>query len=238
MELLKYFEPFKHVDTRAMLSYVEAMEEVVEALDERLIPDANNYTLEDLGSYVQSLVAAQRRKLSFVKPGCWCVVSGDDGMPSDARVDFVFRPTYAAVAMLSRTLCDYPVLAIRTPRFLLTLKQGMKFATYRGLAGHGYEADQGAIHALRILSLGKVPLLLQQHPELCPSLARIIREVAESMQARLSADSAVGVWGEDLSDGFRQAIETMRLVNDSEFMRSISEARQDRSVISRKDWTW
>jgi hypothetical protein len=159
-------------------------------------------------------------------------------MPSDARVDFVFRPTYAAVATLSRTLCDYPVLAVRTPRFLLTLKQGMKFATYRGLAGHGYEADKGAIHALRILSLGKVPLLLQQHPELCPALAKIIREVAESMQERLSAHSAFGIWGEDLSEGFRQAIETMRLVNDPEFMRSISEARQDRSVIRRKDWTW
>ena len=238
MELLKYFEPFKQVDTGAMLSYVEAMEEVVEALDERLIPDAKTYTLDDLSSYVKSLVAAQRRKLSFVKPGCWCVVSGDDGMPGDARVDFVFRPTYAAVATLSRILCDYPVLAVRTPRFLLALKQGMKFATYRGLAGHGYEADPGAIHALRILSLGKVPLLLQQHPELCPSLAMIIREVAESMQERLTTHSAVGIWGEDLSEGFRQAIETMRLVNDPEFMRTISEARQDRSVIPRKDWTW
>jgi hypothetical protein len=236
--MLKYFEPFNQVDTGAMLSYVQSMEEVVEALDERLIPDATTYTLEDLSSYVQSLVAAQRRKLSFVKPGCWCVISGDDGMPGDARVDFVFRPTYAVVATLSRTLCDYPVLAVRTPRFLLTLKQGMKFATYRGLAGHGCEADQGAIDALRILSLGKVPLLLQQHPELCPALAKIIREVTESMQARLSTDNAVGIWGEDLSEGFRQAIETMRLVNDPEFMRSISEARQDRSVISRKDWKW
>jgi len=236
--MLKYFEPFKQVDTGAMLSYVESMEEVVEALDERLIPDATTYTLEDLSSYVQSLVAAQRRKLSFVKPGCWCVVSGDDGMPGDARVDFVFRPTYAAVATLSRTLCDYPVIAVRTRRFLLTLKQGMKFATYRGLAGHGYEADQGAIDALRILSLGKVPLLLQRHPELCPPLAKIIREVAESMQERLSTNSAVGVWGEDLSEGFRQAIETMRLVNDPEFMRSILEARHDSSVISRKDWKW
>jgi hypothetical protein len=155
--MLKNFKPFKQVDTGAMLSYVESMEEVVEALDERLIPDATTYTLEDLSSYVQSLVAAQRRTLSFVKPGCWCVVSGDDGMPGDARVDCVFRPTYAAVATLSRTLCDYPVIAVRTRRFLLTLKQGMKFATYRGLAGHGYEADQGAIDALRILSLGKVP---------------------------------------------------------------------------------
>jgi hypothetical protein len=236
--MLKYFEPFKQVDTGAMLSYVESMEEVVEALDERLIPDATTYTLEDLSSYVQSLVAAQRRKLSFVKPGCWCVISGDDGMPGDSRVDFVFRPTYAAVATLSRTLCDYPVIAVRTRRFLLTLKQGMKFATYRGLAGHGYEADRGAIEALRILSLGKVPLLLQRHPELCPPLATIIREVAESMQERLSTNSAVGVWGEDLSEGFRQAIETMRLVNDPEFMRSISEARHDRSVISRKDWKW
>ena len=40
MELLKYFEPLQQVDAGAMLSYVAAMEEFVEALDERLIPDA------------------------------------------------------------------------------------------------------------------------------------------------------------------------------------------------------
>ena len=120
----------------------------------------------------------------------------------------------------------------------MTLKQGMKFATYRGLVGHGYEADQGAIDALRILSLGKVPLLLQRHPELCPPLAKVIREVAKSMQVRLSTNSAVGMWGEDLSDGFRQAIETMRFINDREFMRSIAEAKEDRSEVLRKEWTW
>ena len=65
MELLKHFEPFNQVDTGAMLSYVEAMEEVVEALDGRLIPDAKTYTLDNLSSYVKSLVAAQRRKSSL-----------------------------------------------------------------------------------------------------------------------------------------------------------------------------
>ncbi len=236
--MLKQFELFEHPDTATMLSFVDGMEEVVEALDEGVVPNATSYTLDDLGSYVASLIRAQQRTRTIAKRGCWCVVPGDEGMPSDARVDFVFRPTYAAVATLSRILCDYPVVALRTRRFLSTLKQGMRYATYRRLAGHGYEADRGTTHALRILSLGKVPLLLQRHPELCPSLAKIIRDVAESMQERLSAHRAVGIWGEDLSEGFRQAIETMRFVNDPEFMRSISEARQDRSVIPRKEWTW
>jgi len=236
--MLKHFKPFAEVDTSQMLSYVDAMEEMVEALDEGLIPNKADYTLEDLAGYVQSLIDGQRRKASFVKPGCWCVVDFDDFMPSDARVDFVFRPTYAAVATLSRTLCDYPVIALRARRFLATLKKGMVFATHRALAGHGFDADQGVVDALRILSLGKVPLLLDRHPGLCPALHRIIQDVAKEMQQRLETRTAVGIWGEDLATGFRTAIETLRFVNNPAFMQSIAEAKQDPGVIKRKEWQW
>lgn len=236
--MLKLFTPLTQIDTSEMLTHVESMEEVVEALDEGLIPNASDYTIDDLARYVRSLVESQRRKPTFVKPGCWCVVTGDEAMPSDARVDFVFRPTYAAVATLSRTLLDHPVIALRTRRYLPALKQGMRFATYRGLGGHGFEADEGAIDALRILSLGKVPLLLDRHPELCPRLYEVIRDVAESMRQRLASGNTRGPWGEDHSEGFRQAIETMRLVNDQAFMRSVAEAKQDPFLIQRKDWKW
>jgi len=236
--MLKLFSPLTKIDTSEMLAYVESMEEVVEAIDEGLIPNASDYTIGDLERYVRSLIEAQRKKATFVKPGCWCVVTGDEPMPSDARVDFVFRPTYAAVATLSRTLVDHPIVALRIPGYLAALKRGMRFATYRGLGGHGFDADLGAIHALRILSMGNVPWLLDRHPDLCPSLHRIIRQVANTMQHRLSSGQASGPWGEDLSTGFRQAIETLRLVNDRAFMESIAEAKQDPSLIPRKDWTW
>jgi hypothetical protein len=236
--MLKHFEPFTQVDTSQMLAYVAAMEEMVEALDEGLIPNKADYPLEDLAGYVRSLIDGQRRKVSFVKPGCWCVVDFDEFMPTDARVDFVFRPTYAAVATLSRTLCDYPVIALRAKSFLPTLKRGMFFATHRALAGHGFDADQGTVDALRILSLGKVPMLLDRHPELCPALHRIIQDVAKKMQRRLETKTAVGVWGEDLATGFRSAIETLKFVNNPAFMQSLAEAEQDPGAINRKEWQW
>jgi hypothetical protein len=236
--MLNHFVPFTQVDTSRMLAYVDSMEEIVEALDEGVIPNNADYTLDDLAAYIRSLVEGQRQTESFVKPGCWCVVTLDDFMPSDARVDFVFRPTYAAVATLSRTLFDYPVIALRTKRFLSTLKNGLVFATHRALAGHGFDADQGAIDALRILSMGKVPLLLDRHPKLCPALHRIILGVAKEMQRRLDTGTAVGVWGEDLAAGFRSAIETLQFVNNQAFMQSIAEAKQDPELIKRTEWKW
>lgn len=236
--MLKQFVPLEAVDIDEILALVEAMEEIVEALDEGVIPNDSDYTMKDLSGYVLSLVEGQQRTGTHVKPGCWCVVRDEEPMLSDARVDFVYRPTYAAVATLSRTLCDFGTIAMETPRFLSALKAGMKFATYRGLGGHGYEWDQGTIESLRILSLGKVPWLLERQSELSPKLLALIREVSSDMQQRLKTGEAIGGFGEDLSEGFRQSIETLMFVNDPTFMRSIAEAKKDPSVTKRKDWKW
>lgn len=236
--MLKQFVPLEVVDTREMLALVEAMEETIEALDEGAIPNTSDYTMKDLSGYVLSLVQSQQRRTTFVKPGCWCVVNDTDEMPGDARVDFVFRPTYAAVATLSRTLCDFGSIAMETPQFLSALKRGMKFTTYRGLGGHGYERDQGAMEALRILSLGKVPWLLERQRDLCPKLLAVIRDVSHDMQRRLVTGDAIGIWGQDLSEGFGQSIETLMLINSPTFMQSIAEAKKDPSVTKRKEWKW
>ncbi|MEI7927705.1 MAG: hypothetical protein WCH40_04085 [Verrucomicrobiales bacterium] len=236
--MLKQFVPLEAVDTDEMLSLVDAMEEVVEALDEGTIPNTSDYTTKDLSGYVLSLVQSQEHRTTSLKPGYWCVVNDQTDMPGDARVDFVFRPTYAAVATLSRTLCDFGSMAMETPRFLSALTRGMKFATYRGLAGHGYESDQGAMEALRILSLGKVPWLLERQQNLCPKLLAVIRDVSHNMQRRLTTGAAIGVWGQDLSEGFRQSIETLMLINSPKFMQSIAEAKKDPSVTKRKEWKW
>jgi len=224
--------------TGDMLALVAAMEDVVEALDEGSIPNKVDYPSQSFEGYVKSLVNAQVLKSPDIQPGHWCVAASTRGMPGDARVDFVFRPTYAAVATLSRVLLDLPWIAIRTPRFRTALQKGMRFAAYRELQGHGYDTDQGRIDALRILSLGKVPLLLEHAPGLCPKLYESIRLAASDMAARLTRGEAQGAWGEDLSSGFRQALETLRLVNDPEFMRSLEDAKHDPITIERKDWKW
>jgi hypothetical protein len=236
--MISSFRHLETVDIPAMSAVIDSMTDVLESLDEGLIPNELDYTREHLRGYLESLVTGQRDSLGRTKPGSWGVVPNDAGMDSDARVDFIFRPTYIATATLSRALCEYPLLALSIPGYEEALMTGMAFCSYRRLQGHGYEADAGAIDALRVLSLGKVPWLLNRHPDACPDLKAAIDEVANDMAQRLLDGTAVGMWGEDYSEGFRSAVETLRLKNDSDFMAALKEARRNPETVSKDELPW
>lgn len=236
--MITRFKYLDHVDIEAMFDLIDGMMEVLVSLDEGLIPIEQDYTLNHLHSYLQSLVDGQRDSLGRTKAGSWGVAPDDDGMDSDARVDFIFRPTYIATATLSRALCEYPLVALAIKGYKEALMSGMLFCSYRRLQGHGYEADKGAIDALRILSIGKVPWLLHRHPDACPELKAAINDVANDMAKRLLSGTAVGMWGEDYSEGFRSAVETLRLKNDPDFMASLEEARRNPETVSKDELPW
>lgn len=236
--MLKAFTFSDTVDIRRMSALTGSMLEVLEVLDEGAVSTDPEYGPGELAAYVQSLVAGQRGSLGRTVAGSWSVAPNDSSMDADARVEFIFLPTYIAVATLSRTLCEFPLLAIETEGFADALRRGMVFASHRKLGGHGFEADRGTIDALRILSMGRIPWLLHRHPQFCPQLKAALDDVALSLAKRLANGTAVGVWGEDYSAGFRSAIETLRLTNDLDFMRSIEDARRDPSTISKEQLPW
>lgn len=236
--MITSFKPLKKADINDMLALIESMMEILEALDEGIIPDNHDYTRNHLKTYLKSLVTGQRGSLGRTRAGSWSVVPNDSGMDSDARVDFIFRPTYIATAVLSRALCEYPLIALSIPGYENALLTGMVFCSHRRLQGSGYENDIGAIDALRILALGKIPWLLNQHPEICTPLKTAIDEVAQGMAKSLLGDTAVGAWGEDYSEGFRSAIETIRLKNDVDFMSDLAEAKRNPEVITKDDLLW
>ena len=172
----------------------------------------------DLPGYLTSLVEGRRGSVGRTMPGSWAVVPDDDGMPSDARVEFIFTPTYIATATLTRCLCDFPLTAMAIPGYLEALHTGMVFCAARDLQGHGYDAIDGAIDSLGILSRGKVPWLLSRQPEFCPELKAAIDEAATYMARSLAKGTATGAWGEDYADGFTSVIELLRVTNDLDYM--------------------
>ena len=91
-----------------MQTIIGQMKAVLIALDAREIP-GDGYTRADLFNYCKLLVVGQRRSLGRTKAGSWSVAPSDKGMDSDARVEFIFLPTYIAVATLSKVLRLYPV---------------------------------------------------------------------------------------------------------------------------------
>ena len=122
-----------------MLKLVQDMRDVLDALAHKEIPD-EHFTVNDLEQYCQSLVRGQRGSLGRTIPDSWSVAENDDGMPVDARVDFVFVPTYVVVATLTRVRLDYPGIAAGISGYDDGLRRGMVFAKHRRLEGHGYDA--------------------------------------------------------------------------------------------------
>ncbi len=168
------------IGTSGLARLVAGMQAVLEGLEARRLPDDRDYTCDDLHAYLRSLVAGQRGELSLgercghVVAGSWGVNVDCDGMPGDCRVDFVFFPTYLAVATLSRCLLQFPLLAASVDGLVPALRSGLGFACGRQLYGHGYEADEERRRALNLLRMGWVPLLLWQNPDFCPEMNRVL----------------------------------------------------------------
>jgi hypothetical protein len=225
--VIKRFQQCDVGDHQGVPDIIASMKELLDALDGGAIPNDTDYSLEDLAGYLTSLVEGQRGSVGRTMPGSWAVVPDDDGMPSDVRVEFIFTPTYIATATLTRGLCDHPLIALAIPGYREALQTGMLFCAARNLQGHGYDATDGVIDALGILSLGKVPWLLERDPAFCPELKAAIDEAARYMARCLTDGTATGSWSEDYTDGFTSVLETLRVTNDLDYILAAAADGQD-----------
>jgi len=229
------FEISNEHDFNKMSALVDVMSEYLFLLSEN---ENNLLHSNSFNFYLNSLVDGQRDKLTGgTKSGSWCVAP-DDLMDSDARIDFIFKPTYLAVATLSLAKINYPSVTNSINNYDEKLKNGLKFCTYRNLQGHGYDSIIQMIDAYKILSMGKVPLLLYRSPELSIELKRVLDNVANTIALKLANNDAIGAWGEDYSEGFSGAIETMILLNDEYCQNVFKNTLNDDYSIKKDQLKW
>lgn len=150
---------------------------------------SREYRVSDLKRFCESLVRGQRNDIRGFKPGSWCLAPTAE-MPEDARVEFVFFPTYLAVAILTLFRRRYPDFAREIQGFDKALLAGMQFCTYRGLEGHGYQTEKEKIDAFRTLLQGGVLEYLTENPSVCPELLRILRGIDERLRTGCGQSSA------------------------------------------------
>lgn len=211
--MIKEFKIDEDFDTIKASQQVKKMKKILEKLASNEIPNESTYTKSDLTNFCKSLITNQRNDLKSIKPGSWCIVPTEvveEGMPSDARVDFIYFPTYIAISILTRVLIDYPEIAQQIPNYEEVLKKGYKFSTYRKLSGHGYDADLEMIEAIRILSMGKVPEFLASNPEFSPELFKVLKEIKRRLEISIRNGRTRGPWGQDYSEGFKEVIRMLK----------------------------
>ncbi|MDY2735636.1 gamma-glutamylcyclotransferase family protein [Intestinibacter sp.] len=149
-----------------------------------------------------SLINEQVKDKSTLK-GFWTIIY-DEHMPSDARVDFIYYPTYYAtmIMMLGYLMnIDEKVLG-----FEETLKLGLDACVKTNLSGHGYESIDVKIEVLNLFI--KVGLLefLSLNYDFCRPFSKMINRIFEYIENAVNNNLTEGQWGKDYRLEFKSLL--------------------------------
>ena len=122
-------------------------------------------------------------------------------IPSDARVDFCWIPTYLCTAVLMKACLTNPESF--TQKEKSALLEGLKISCARNLRGHGYEAFKGQIDSLNIFIKAGLREFIDLYPEICPEFTEMIEAIVSQFQQRESEGKFTGSWGESYEDEIR-----------------------------------
>jgi hypothetical protein len=194
--LKKFFIPTKN---QSINSFFETKKELLDFLKQlvsgNLITD--NYTEDDLLETIIDLVASQRKDAPPNVNLSWCLDVNPGRMPSDARVDFMYEPTYIVISILTYIKVNYSHLAEQIDNLDERLKKGMKFSTLRNLRGHGYDAEDGLRDAIYYLHLGGVPEFLYENKLYQYDLYSLLKKICKEKVHLLALNQTVAGWDKD-----------------------------------------
>ena len=122
-------------------------------------------------------------------------------IPTDARIDFCYMPTYLCTAILMKAyLTDSSKFS---PKEKSGLLNGLKMSCAKNLRGHGYEAFKGQIEALNIFMKAGLNEFMDLYPDFCPEFSEMIRKIISQFQNRESQGNFLGPWKESYENEIR-----------------------------------
>ncbi|MDO5849905.1 MAG: gamma-glutamylcyclotransferase family protein [Methanobacteriaceae archaeon] len=119
-------------------------------------------------------------------------------IPSDARVDFCYVPTYICTAILMKTyLIGDSALTGKVEQPLI---RALDICCGRKLRGHGYDGFKGQIEALNIFIKGGLREFIDLHPDLNPKFTRLILNIQSQFEFLEAKEDFIGGWGENYKE--------------------------------------
>ena len=130
-------------------------------------------------------------------------------MPSDARVEFIYLPTYTLAAYLIHCKMILKDLFTNDPELEQGFKQILLACTGRNMTGHGYEELDGLVDALEIFLTAPIKAFLAEHGKQYPEFAKCVQNAIQTLYA-IAGGEAHSPWGksEELVKAAKQLIAT------------------------------
>lgn len=144
----------------------------------RLWNSVNNELLQDLIQFATGRAVDSEEVITYVKDVFQAlkpIDTADMGemlfllfdkpasMPSDARVDFVYRPTYIATTIIMTAAVRYKAVW-NIPEFENKLSKMLSACLGRGFLGAGYDDIIGLLETLRIFAFGDTIKFVNKYP--------------------------------------------------------------------------
>ena len=135
--------------------------------------------------------------------GFWPIIL-DDYMPSDARIDFLYWPTYCiTMAMMVGYMMN---LNKEIDGFDDCFKLGLEACTKRSFRGYTYEAGKDKIKVLNMFIQSGLFEFLRENKELCPRFNVCIKRIFKEMQERVNQGDTICDLGIDYEEEFKNIL--------------------------------
>ena len=137
-------------------------------------------------------------------------------MPADARVEFVYRPTYIAATILMTAINRYDNIAADTAIRNVT-RNVLKATLGRNFVGTGYDEYNGLIETLRIFAQGDTASFLKKYRNINELFACRLEEAFSFLETDICTGKIRDVWsGEDYSEKGNEVLAMYRTGDLSE----------------------
>lgn len=194
----------KTVDTNAWNACTEKLEQDLHELI------AGEVSEEELTMYLMDLIQALKpvRRMEFhsadesEESGGMLFLMYDDpaSMPADARVRYVYKPTYIAATILMTAMNRYNGIA--SDAMIRNVTHDVLNATLgRNFAGSGYDEHVGLIDTLRIFVQGDTAMFLKKNRNVNELFACRLEEAFSFLENEICTGKIKDAWsGKDYSE--------------------------------------
>ena len=202
-----FYRP-EQVNVREFHSIVEKLsEDFHTACSKEVDADSLRIYANDLLDCAKPL--AKKPKMFFLgldEPG---------NMPSDARVDFFYMPTYLGTAMVIRAALECLTFMdeLETDPEKKNAFHGMLLGcTGRGFKGHGFDDLKGMIETLGVFAQARTEEFIRKYPDICREFTQLYKRSIAELEKKRAEGKVRNEWGEDYS---REAEAVIRMYKNN-----------------------
>lgn len=155
------------------------------------------YTEEELAFFCRSAIRDAESQPNDANMVFWGY-DKPETMPSDARCEFFYLPTYLIVLIMVAGINRYPKLS-EIHDVKGTLSRGLRACVAHNLSGSGYEGYGILLENLEMFIRAGISGFLRDYPGICDDFSKVFNEQIKAVRAAYKRGEHMAGWNQDFS---------------------------------------